>query len=188
MKNSREAALTAMIFEDQIVLSDGRCINIRLDIKTLTESLSDSEGEECEHDEKRPRLVVDMQLRKVFYRDLELRSLSPRDLICLCILAQHPGVALSVKAIYQMAIQQGIDCGRFDIHASLPLPKVIRFAIRNAIRASLDVEPGTKADERLKKETDGLFADRRDGTITLQIPPTEVSVIGLTKQPTKAGE
>ncbi len=135
------------------------------------------------------RLVVDLQKRQVYYHGVKVDSLPPRDLICLGVLAQHPGVALSVKTIYKMAVQQEIDAERFNAEANnLPKPKVIRFAIRKAILQSLEAQADFKFDDSLKNEVHNLLDSSRDGTITLQIPVEEVRVVASPGQSIKMGD
>ncbi len=166
----------ASVFEDHIVLPSGEVIGVQP--KETEESNEKSVPNNIPDYATSHRLVVDMKRRCAFYRGIELKSLPPRDWTCLAVLAQHPGVALPLKTIYEIAVQQGIDAGRMDPKVrNLPKPKAIRSPIREAIRIALDVEDNTKTNEAMRKEIFNILDSSRGGTITLQISKKDVLVI-----------
>ena len=166
----------ASVFEDHMVLPSGEVIGVQPE--ETEESNEESKPNKVPDYATSHRLVVDIKRRCAFYHGIELKSLPPRDWTCLAVLAQHPGVALPVKTIYEIAVQQGIDAGRLDSKAkNLPLPKAIRSPIREAIRIALDVEKNANANEAMRKEILNLLDSSRDGTITLQVSKEDVLVI-----------
>ena len=153
----------ASVFDDHIVLPTGEILGAPQ--KEEFDTQEESEATKIPEYATSHRLVVDIPRRSSFYRGVELKILPPRDWACLCVLAQHPGIALPLKTIYEIAVQQGFDAGRMDPKATnLPQPKVIRSAIRNAIRIAHDAQTETEENKALRKEIRNLLDSSHDGT------------------------
>ena len=121
------------------------------------------------------RMLIEAQSGNILvYRGIHIPT-KPRAFSCLFVMGRHATEALSVKTIYEKAIEYEVDAKGLDPYAdNITEAWVIRSEIREALYKATEEYRNKVSKEEIKN----LLNSDKSGKIRLRIPKKDVIAIG----------
>ena len=122
------------------------------------------------------RMMLEAQSGNIlFYKGIHIPGIKPRAFSCLFVLGRHATQALSVKTLYEKAIEYEVDANNLDPYSNNIADA---WVIRSEIREALYEATESYRDRISKEEVKSLLNSDKTGKIRLQIPKKDVLAIG----------